>query len=259
MSESRTEQRLVFGAAAQLYDLARPSYPAQMIEDILSYAAPVARILDVGAGTGKATYLFAEKGLSVVAVDPSQEMADVGKLRCSAYPAVSFVVANFEDFPLGSERFDLVVAAQVWHWLKPEIRWTKAHRALRQGGGLALFWNRPRQANATLRAQLDVAYERLAPRLANREPGSGLNESAQLPQLRDSGLFVATEERSYEWRQPYSTEEYLRLLESQSDHRMLPAATLRSLLDAVGEILDKNSAGLTIDYRTLLCLGRRLD
>ena len=54
------EQRLAFGRVAELYDRARPSYPPAAVDAMIEFAAftPPTRILEVGAGTGKATVLL---------------------------------------------------------------------------------------------------------------------------------------------------------------------------------------------------------
>ena len=56
----RDEQRLAFGAVAELYDRVRPSYPTR--RSMTWSRRPAARrrpVLEVGAGTGKATVLLA--------------------------------------------------------------------------------------------------------------------------------------------------------------------------------------------------------
>jgi 16S rRNA A1518/A1519 N6-dimethyltransferase RsmA/KsgA/DIM1 with predicted DNA glycosylase/AP lyase activity len=42
-----------------------------------------------GAGTGKSTIPFAEKGFSIDAVELGEDMAEILKDKCSAYPNVS--------------------------------------------------------------------------------------------------------------------------------------------------------------------------
>src|SRR5438105_8011948 len=71
------ERRLAFGAVAELYDRARPSYPEALVEDVVALAplGSPPRALEVGAGTGKATVLFAARGVAVHALAPSAEMA----------------------------------------------------------------------------------------------------------------------------------------------------------------------------------------
>ena len=55
------ERRLAFGKVAELYDQARPSYPANAIDALVDCAhlQPGVEVLEVGAGTGKGTCLLA--------------------------------------------------------------------------------------------------------------------------------------------------------------------------------------------------------
>src|SRR5712691_10389571 len=52
MTESPREQRLVFGEVAEAYDRARPRYPSQLVDDVVSFArlGPRDRVLEVGCG-----------------------------------------------------------------------------------------------------------------------------------------------------------------------------------------------------------------
>jgi protein-L-isoaspartate O-methyltransferase len=49
-----------FGAAAALYDRARPSHPSALIEALIADGSR--RVLDIGCGTGIASALLAERG-----------------------------------------------------------------------------------------------------------------------------------------------------------------------------------------------------
>ena len=77
---------------------------------MLRWAALVDRspVLDVAAGSGRHSKLFAERGLQVVAVD--RETANV--------PGVRFVRADLEDgspWPLAGERFAAIVVTNYLH------------------------------------------------------------------------------------------------------------------------------------------------
>jgi hypothetical protein len=68
----------VFGEVAELYDAHRPGYPGELIDDVVGLAGlepDAGRVLAVGAGTGKAAALFAARGYSVTAIEPSAAMA----------------------------------------------------------------------------------------------------------------------------------------------------------------------------------------
>jgi hypothetical protein len=47
-------RRTSFDRKAKLYDAVRPSYPAALVDDVIARCSP-RRMLEIGAGTGKAT------------------------------------------------------------------------------------------------------------------------------------------------------------------------------------------------------------
>ena len=153
------QQRLAFGRVAELYDRARPSYPRAAIDWVMEAArlkAP-AQILEVGAGTGKATRLFAQRGLRVLALEPSAEMAAVARASCATYSRVEIVETQFESWRRG-QRFPAMVSAAAWHWIDPDLRYSLAREALAPGGTLAAMWTFPDWEPGRLRSALSAVY-----------------------------------------------------------------------------------------------------
>jgi len=69
---------LSFGSVANQYERYRLDYPDELVDAVLQYAGgPLRSALEVGAGTGKATRLFASRGIEVTALEPDAEMAPV--------------------------------------------------------------------------------------------------------------------------------------------------------------------------------------
>jgi len=133
-----TQTRRVFGSAAESYERYRPGYPADLIDAVLGYAkSPVRTAVEIGAGTGKATRLFAARGVEVTALEPDPAMAGV-LMRSTRDLPVDAVVATFEHFR-SRRGFDLLFAAAAWHWTDPETRWARAVQLLVRGGVFALF------------------------------------------------------------------------------------------------------------------------
>ncbi|WP_105902343.1 malonyl-ACP O-methyltransferase BioC [Vibrio gangliei] len=73
------------------------------------------RVLDLGCGTGYFTYLLAERGAQVVALDLSPDMLKVCRSRCSQYE-VEYLVADAEHLPFESSCFDLVFSNLALQW-----------------------------------------------------------------------------------------------------------------------------------------------
>jgi SAM-dependent methyltransferase len=132
----RETQAGSFGAAAELYERARPSYPSAALDWLLPDGSP--DVLDLGAGTGKLTRLIHERGLQVAAVDPSEQMlAELQRLL----PDVHAHVGTAEQIPVPDASFDVVLVAQAWHWVDVPRAAAEVGRVLRPGGQLGLIWN----------------------------------------------------------------------------------------------------------------------
>jgi SAM-dependent methyltransferase len=265
MRDGQVEQRrLTFGRVAELYEHVRPSYPPELVDEVAAYAplGPGDRILDVGAGTGKATRLFAGRGQEVVALEPSDEMAAVARETLGGLADTSVVQAEFEHWDPPPDRFKLLISAQAWHWIDREARYVKARAALVEGGALAAFWNYADWRSSPLRPALDEAYRRAAPDFPPAGPMHPLVHEDLVPtsgwaaEVAASDGFARPELRRFPWRQRYGTDEYVRLLSTHSDHAVLAPAIRERLLARVADAIDAHGGEFELAYVTHLCLAR---
>lgn len=258
------EQRLVFGEDAELYDRSRAGYPHEMVSAVMSYGELSAgdHAVEVGAGTGKATLAFAGAGLRITALEPSTEMAAVATRNCASSPGVSVVLSSFEDWNAGGDTYDLLFAAQSWHWIDPDVRYVKAAALLRDGATLALMWHRTDWAGEPLRDELDALYSRVDPELRERSPGfPGLDPHSDdtrfLAELADTGDFEKVEDRSFRRKDTFRAEAFVNLLSTQSDHRMLASDRREKLFAEVRSLIDGHGGAVEIPHATWLVLARR--
>jgi SAM-dependent methyltransferase len=256
------ERRLVFGEVADLYDRARPSYPPALIDELIEYAdvAPPARILEVGAGTGKATKMFAERGLGVLALEPDPAMAALARRTCAQYERVGVEQVEFERWPSDGAAFPLLACAQAWHWIEPSARYVKARQALLDDGTLAVFWSHPEWQLSPLREELRDAYARAGAEMIAYGPMHPDTEVPALVADWDAEIdaaagFSRPATRSYRWSRDYSTADYLALLQTHSDHVILPPAAQAAVLEAVGAAIEGAGGAIRISYLTRLYLA----
>jgi SAM-dependent methyltransferase len=139
VSDRATRSRS-FETVAADYERYRPDYP----EEALRWAGERlglgtgARVLDLGAGTGKLTRGLVALGFEAVAVEPGTPMLD--QLR-RAVPEAEAYEGPAEAIPLADESVDAAFAGQAFHWFDPQRALPELHRVIRPEGGLALLWN----------------------------------------------------------------------------------------------------------------------
>jgi hypothetical protein len=75
-------------------------------------------------------------------------------------------------------------------------------------------------------------------------------------ELRPGTGFERPQGRSYSWRAEYTTEQYLQLLRTHSDHIVLGPERLDTLLGAIGEVIDRHGGSLALEYVTALWMAR---
>jgi SAM-dependent methyltransferase len=259
MTQGDREQRLVFGEVAELYDRYRPGYPGTVFDRLMEFGPLRSgdRALEIGAGTGRATRPLAERGLAVTAVEPSSRMAELARRNTEDLPGVTVEEGSFEGWALPKEPFRLVVSAQAWHWVRPEIGYPKARAALAPEGLLALLWNRPLAGSgraSELSAEIDEVYRREAPQLSAGLPGE--RDLDRRTEIEASGDFVEVVREQISWAATYSSDEYLGLLQTQSDHRLLDPGSLERLLTGIAAVLSRQGGALQQSYVTELYLAR---
>ena len=240
------ERAISFGLHGR-YDRVRPRYPSEAIDHVMKVASRVTRrVLEIGCGTGICTRAFLRRGADVVAIDPDADMLAVARSRSDPTDLVSWERARFEDWDPEARVFDLVVAAQSWHWVEAESGRQRVADVLRSGGALALLWNRPSPDGFEHREALDEVYRAVAPNLV---PGAASvftsTLQAEADRLREIGSFQSIETKTYAWSRTLTSDEYVGLLGTHSDHSLLDADTRERLFDEVRGVL----AGGTIDAR----------
>lgn len=133
------DSRERFTATADLYDLHRPSYPAELVDWLVAAAGLKAgsAVADIGCGTGISARLFSARGFTVVGIDPNEAM--LAKARAKGGADYRRGESNASGLPDASQ--DLVFAAQAFHWFDIPTTLAEWRRILKPGGLAAAFWN----------------------------------------------------------------------------------------------------------------------
>jgi SAM-dependent methyltransferase len=251
MNEAKESRAGTFNRAAEAYDEVRPGYPDALIEDVirLSGIPEGGRILEIGSGTGQATQPFAVHGYRMLCLEIGDQLAALAARRFAAWENVEIQMGSFEDWDPGGLKFDLVIAATSFHWIDPEIRWTKTASVLKPKGSLAAFSNTHVRRDEGFFAENDEIYRTCAPTLwAARGEGD-----IWRVQETGSDLFEEPVERKYPWQAEYDARNYIRLLETYSDHIRLPRREREDLFQGIRELINDGYQGsITKHYESVL-------
>lgn len=183
----RRRHRSLFDAIAADYDACRLGYPLKVVESVIGTAGLGAggEILEVGCGTGQLTESLAGRGFRLTAIDIGPALIAAARRRVDDAD-VSFEVTSFEEFAAADNSFDLVASGAAYHWIDPEIRYSKPARLLRPGGWLALLGYDERYDDpfgAALLRMWTARSDLSAPWAGPQEPGDAAAIAA-------SGLFA---------------------------------------------------------------------
>jgi len=229
---------LSFGARAEAYERFRPEYPAELVDMVMTYAGqPVRTALEIGAGTGKATRLFARRGIAVTATEPDGAM--LAEL-CKHVPAnVKTVQAAFEDLRPGA-RYGLAYAAAALHWTNPEGRWSRMAALLEPGGVVASFGGPFQLADPAVEEAVRAAR---APFLESDEvpspDGTPPGHDMQWPgtELQRSEWFADVQQSVIERRLTMSARDYVGYLSTVSAYLVLPASDQEQVYRRILQVL----------------------
>ncbi len=245
-------QRLVFGEIAADYDRHRPHYPEELFDRLLP--EDVDAVLDVGAGTGRAAAAFAARGLGGVAVEPSAEMGAIA--RSNLPDSWTIEQSDFERcIADGRDDWRLITCAQAWHWIDHDAGLRRAAGLLAPRSTLALFWNRPEFVQDDLRRDLDEIYDRLAPDMQSSLHGGGASPKGQLGGIEDLPPpegFAIVQRDELHWERRYTSDEWVSLLGTHSDHRLLSDEHRAEVHEAVRAAIDDHGGSFVLPYRVEL-------
>lgn len=240
MDESvRRRQGRSFGSVADVYERSRPGYPEAAVRWLVGSDGP-ARVVDLGAGTGRLTEQLVGLGHFVIAVEPSAQMID--KLTRRIRRGVAAVQANAEAIPLRTARADALVVGQAFHWFDTGPALHEIARVVKTGGMFGLVWN--------IRDE-SVPWVR---RLSNILSAGADRSEGMVEAVDDSRLFRDIEVAEFRLWQQLDKDSLLALASSRSYVATLSPGDRQEILAKVGRLYDvtaRQPDGLVMPYKTM--------
>jgi ubiquinone/menaquinone biosynthesis C-methylase UbiE len=231
MAERIRDAAQGFDRNADVYETARPSYPAEAVAHIVGHGQ-IGRgrtVLDLAAGTGKLTRLLVPTGAEVVAVEPVAAMR--AQLR-ARLPDVQALDGTAEALPLADGSVDAVTVAQAFHWFDPPVALAEMRRVLRPGGHLFLVWNTRDRAHVWVRRFGDLLVD--GPDA--ERPYDSYYDVDYAAVVAAAGGFTPIELWAHAWEQPCDEDLLVARAESVSVVGALPDGERAVVLDRVRDL-----------------------
>jgi SAM-dependent methyltransferase len=233
-----TRRALSFGPVASAYERFRLGYPEELVDEVLTYAGrPIRTALEIGAGTGKATRMFAARGIAITATDPDAAM--LAELRKHVPATVDTVQSAFEDLPL-TPTYDLVFAAASLHWTKPANRWVRVAALLNHDGSLASFGGQICLADAAVEEAVRAATSQFGVDDDVPSPdGTPRHAPMQWPgtELTQCQLFIDVRQSTIQRRTTMPARDYLAHLSTISAYLQLSVSARAQVFERILGVL----------------------
>ncbi len=118
-----------FGAQADVYRAARPSYPDALFDWIASLAPSTGAAWDVGTGSGQAAMALADHFNKVYATDIDEAQIAAAK----PHPNIAYSCAEAHNSGLPDNSADCITVATALHWFNHDGFWPEVQRAAKPG------------------------------------------------------------------------------------------------------------------------------
>lgn len=240
--------RKTFNTDEYNYDKSRPDYPKELFKDIFEYISlsENSNILEIGIGTGQATLPLLNKGCNVTAVELGDKLAKYCFQKFLHFDNFNIKNSDFIEVNLPEKSFDFIYSATAFHWIPKDSRYAKIKSLLKSDGAVALFWNHPFVSNTSDETNLAsmAVYRKYRPSDKTPVEFDLTKCQEQINELKHYG-FANIKSTVYKRLRKLTSEEYISLIKTYSDHNALPEEVrnafendMKKAIDDVGGVIN---------------------
>lgn len=243
-----------FDKSADYYDKYRPSYPEELINCIIrdTGITSSSKILEIGAGSGKATELFVNKGFDMYCIEPGANLVAAGQNKFSYTDRVKFCTCRFEEWDEMKDHFDLAISAQAFHWVPKPVGFHKCASALKPNGFIGLFWN----LYLTYNEPIDVELAEVV-MFTQSEESCEERIKLHIQEIQSSSVFKEPVVYRFPWSQKCTTEEYVGFMKTGNQYLSASEGERQAYENKVTAIINKYGGSIIKHYLCVLFLAQK--
>jgi SAM-dependent methyltransferase len=236
-----------FDEVADAYERGRPEYPPAVAGAVAAelHAAHGARVLDLGAGTGKLTRALLGIGLDVVAVEPQARLRG---LLAESIGGERVHDGTAEAIPLPDDSVAAVTVADAFHWFDHGPALAEIGRVLEPGGGLAVIWTVPDWSGASWAHDVGTRMAKLRPKHPAFD-GPRWEDA-----LRAARGWTAVREIRVTFARPASPERSLDYIASVSWVAAMPGGPRAEFLEEIGTLIAAGETPVELPLHVIINL-----
>lgn len=153
-----------FNGKALIYSKFRPSYPDELVRDLLTehQLNEHSLIADIGSGTGIMTKKLVDSHLRVLAVEPNEDMRRTAEKQLGNSSLFTSINGTAENTTLKSNSINFITVAQAFHWFDIESFKKECQRILKPSGKVMIISN-SRLIHTSIMQEIISLYTRYSP------------------------------------------------------------------------------------------------
>lgn len=249
--DKSTDLSWTFDTVAKTYEKIRPCYPQKLYDELFKtiHINSSFNAIEIGIGGGQATLPFFKTGCNILALEYGKNLTELCNDKFKNFNNFKAINTKFEDYKGNCNNYDLIYSASAFHWIDEKTGYEKAYNMLGNGGYFVLFAHHPYKdiKNTVLWNEIQKLYAIYMPSVKPPNKFSK-KQASDRAELSTKYGFLNLGYKIYEFSLKYTSNQYIELLSTYSDHIALVTNIRTEFFNKIKNIIDDNGGILNMSY-----------
>lgn len=231
----------------------RVDYATSAVKRILMKVKSNPKICDIGAGVGHLTKLLAPSALSIDAIEPNNNMRDIGSKKHINLSNVTWHEGIAEATTMNSDEYDLVTFGSSFNVCDQMLALKESSRILKTHGYFACMWNL-RDLDDPLQIEIEKIIKSFIPQYSY-----GTRRQDQSKIINESRLFSNLESFQEKTIHKVSSQQFINAWSSHATLARQSGNDFNKIINDIAKIIrELDVTHLKIPYTTVVFMAQKL-